>query len=227
MTPKPYEIYRHFKGNCYQILCIAQNSETASKEVIYQGLYEPYKIYARDLDMFMEKVDRDKYPDVKQKYRFELLNEDGFVVERDEDRITDKAVELPKSQNFAKTNVQGDQYKEQYIKTEEKEQVEQSVDATNEFDGYSPEKAERIKRNREEAKSINPLLAAFLDATSEEEQLKILLNNREDISEDILLPMELSLGIESGDDSVDGRIYAIRNCLELKMRYERSNRYNR
>ena len=71
--PKPQQIYRHFKGNTYQIDCIAYDSETGAEMVVYQALYGDYRYYVRPLEMFMSKVDRDKYPDVKQEYRFELI----------------------------------------------------------------------------------------------------------------------------------------------------------
>lgn len=73
--PKPYEVYKHFKGNIYQIISIALDSETLEQVVVYQQLYSPFQMYVRPLEMFLSKTDKDKYPDAIQEYRFEKLEQ--------------------------------------------------------------------------------------------------------------------------------------------------------
>lgn len=76
------DIVQHFKREwvsadtseyLYKVLAVAYHTETGEKLVIYQGLYAPFKICARPYAMFMSEVDREKYPDVKQQYRFEKV----------------------------------------------------------------------------------------------------------------------------------------------------------
>ena len=65
-------VYKHFKGDSYLVIDFATHSETGEKYVIYRSLYGEGTLYIRPYDMFLEEVDHIKYPDVKQRYRFEL-----------------------------------------------------------------------------------------------------------------------------------------------------------
>lgn len=68
-------VYRHFKGNKYIVEDVAIDSETDEYLVIYRALYGEGLLYARPMKMFLSAVDVEKYPEVNQKWRFELIEE--------------------------------------------------------------------------------------------------------------------------------------------------------
>ena len=72
---KIHGVYRHFKGRCYLVEDVALHSETGEEYVVYRQLYGEGKLWIRPQTMFLEPVDRAKYPDCPQEYRFELVEQ--------------------------------------------------------------------------------------------------------------------------------------------------------
>ncbi|MBE5895232.1 MAG: DUF1653 domain-containing protein [Lachnospiraceae bacterium] len=187
-TPKPYEIYRHFKGNLYQIIAVAKDSEDGHDIVVYQALYHPFTIYARDLKMFMGPVDRSKY----------------------------SANEYPQEMRFAPV-----------------------TENTGEgFCAVQPANAEPAGRYAEEKKSenrsdasasscvaqkteVNPALMMFLDAENYEQKLDVLREVKGELTPEILTPIELSLGMEPQDGTVEERYRLVKTNLLTRQKYEK------
>ena len=83
-TFQPGDIVQHFKRELvdpststylYRIVGVAQDSETDDPVMVYRALYGDGRMYVRPLDMFMSEVDHGKYPDIKQRYRFEPVKQ--------------------------------------------------------------------------------------------------------------------------------------------------------
>ena len=71
---KTKAVYRHFKGKYYYVEDVATHSEDKSEYVVYRRLYDDHSLWIRPKEMFLSEVDHEKYPECKQKYRFELQN---------------------------------------------------------------------------------------------------------------------------------------------------------
>ena len=84
---KKGDIVRHFKRGylsaaeldrepnmyLYEIIGVAEHTESGEKLMVYRPLYGEGGLYARPVEMFLSPVDREKYPDAPQTLRFEKL----------------------------------------------------------------------------------------------------------------------------------------------------------
>lgn len=209
-NPRPQEMYRHFKGNLYQIRCLAKHSETRELMVVYQAMYGTFEIFVRPLSMFMEEVDHGKYPDVRQRYRFELLQD----MEDEEPSVlpgnhgTDRAAVLPE------ISVDRESAASSPDEAEDKQRAEGITG--NVMSAAVPAETEP----EEEQLNIDPLVLAFLDADSYERKLMILdsLHNR--ITDSMINTMAVASDLEIKEGDLEDRYLELRNCLRTFEKFE-------
>ena len=195
-NPKPQEMYRHFKGNIYQIRCLAKHSETGEMMVVYQAMYDTFQIYVRPLAMFMEEVDFEKYPDARQQYRFELLQDS----------------ELVSGSQAAEETISRLQAVEETISG--LQAVEEPVKESNEGSGGT-ENAEEMQQL-----NIDPLVMEFLEADTYEQRLNILAALRGRITDEMINTMAMAVDLEIKEGDVEERYEELKNCLLTFEKYE-------
>lgn len=195
-NPRPQEMYRHFKGNIYQIRCLAKHSETGEMMVVYQAMYDTFQIYVRPLAMFMEEVDVEKYPDARQQYRFELLQDS----------------ELVSGSQAAEETISRLQAVEETISG--LQAVEEPVKESNEGSGDT-ENAEEMQQL-----NIDPLVMEFLEADTYEQRLNILAALRSRITDEMINTMAMAVDLEIKEGDVEERYEELRNCLLTFEKYE-------
>lgn len=196
--PKPHEIYKHFKGNLYQVVTIAKHSETGEQLVIYQALYGDFGTYARPLSMFTSEVDREKYPEVKQRFRFELQGADA-----------DRQI---------KESVDG--------KAESNRQIQDSANSDTQTamkpaDAAAQSPADSVPiSTAEEEPTLDPLVLEFLDADSYEQKLNILAGLHHRITNEMITTMAISCDIEVNEGDLEERYEELKNCLLTMEKFE-------
>lgn len=188
--PRAQEIYRHFKGGLYQVLTVAEHTETGEKLVIYQALYGDFKIYARPLEMFVSPVDRTKYPDADQELRFQPQGA-GRQTEATAPERT--AADVQSSQRVS-------------AEAEETQPIQQDSSAVT---GTEPEEP-----------GLDPLVLEFLDARTYEQRLNVLAALHHRITNDMITTMALCCDIEVEGDDVEQRYEELKQCLITKERFE-------
>ena len=194
-NPKPQEMYRHFKGNIYQIRCLAKHSETGEMMVVYQAMYDTFQIYVRPLAMFMEEVDSVKYPDTLQQYRFELIQD------------LEAAAESQRADR-----------KETAVRPYGRETAEETAAEPPETELHSQMQAQAEKSD--EQLNIDPLVLEFLDADTYEQRLNILAALRHRITDEMIDTMAAAIELEIKAGDVEERYEELKSCLLTFEKYE-------
>lgn len=206
--PKPHEIYKHFKGNLYQVVTIAEHSETGEQLVIYQALYGDFRTYARPLVMFTGEVDRQRYPEVTQRFRFELQGTDADRQIRETEAA---GVEHPVS---TQTTVTASQPAAQATPIVAQNIAAQAT-ATAAQTTIAP-----VSPAEDEEPALDPLVLEFLDADSYEEKLNILAGLHHRITNEMITTMAISCDIEVNDGEPEERYEELKNCLLTMEKFE-------
>ena len=188
--PKVGEIYKHFKGNLYQVVTIAVHTETSDKLVVYKSIENPERVFARPVDMFMSKVDRLKYPFVRAKYRFTLMVEAG-----DEEKIEKtEATELSEDNE------------------KEKEEV------VNEKQDECADDTAVYKKDGELV--IDPIIEAILDEKEFTKKIENFELLRGKCTDEMLTTLAISLDIQLSEGTVEEKYADILKTLRMHEKYE-------
>ncbi len=224
-TPRPQEIYRHFKGRLYQVLTLARHSETGEVLVVYQALYGDYAVFARPLSMFCSEVDAVKYPGAMQKERFQLWkgSEEAHALFAGESPVTGNR-ETRAKQTEEERQTRGKQPEEDR-ETRGKQPEEDRQTRAMQPDGIFSQKekpAEPSVQAAEEEVQLDPRLLRFLDANRMEEKMEILDSMQGDVTDEMIDIMAISLDTEIVSGEASERIAALRETIQMRLRFESS-----
>lgn len=194
--PRSGEKYIHFKKKPYQIICVANHSETREKMVVYQALYGDYSCYVRPLAMFMGEVDHEKYPDVTQRYCFESV--DSIRQDAPEDPAA-KSLEISRHQ-IEVLNLD-----------DESETLEEKL---------REEPGEETGEETDEREQADPALLAFLDADTLEEKCEVLVGLRGRITDRLIDDFAVTLDVVIPEGKTAVRYQQLLTSIRTMQRYE-------
>lgn len=199
--PKPGQIYKHFKNNLYQIIAVAIHTETKEEMVVYQALYGDFGIYVRPIDMFLSKVDHDKYPEVQQIYRFQLISKEDLL-------------KNATSSNSFTHNIEESHAIENELQSDKMlERDNQSKDVSQEIFANIVQKQETVTKDQK-------ALFEFLDADTYQEKLNLLISMKNDMTDLMLDNLAVCLDFVPSGDALEDRYLSLVHYIKMKINYE-------
>lgn len=225
--PQTGERYLHFKNKLYQVLTIAIHSETGEELVIYQALYGDYRVYARPLSMFTSEVDHEKYPDVVQKYRFELVSGDGAVETSPKPEREVPKQPQPKQQASAEPKKMPEEKPRQEWKAPyvtERKAAEQPRSQRRAQFARQPQSAIVRKTPNSPAENgqltSEELMMAFFDARTYSIKRQILDQMEGRITDMMINNMAVAMDVVIPEGPLEKRYQELKRCVRTYERYE-------
>lgn len=212
------QIYRHFKGGLYQIIAVATHSETNERYVVYQALYGGMDVWVRPYDMFIGEVDHMKYPDVQQKYRFELMN---TLLNAAGNGDMWNSTHPVADGNAA--DIDDDMHDTLQYAEDDRQDTEQYVGA-GEQTGESVSDGQGTQIESRSADGVDTRLLDFLDAPTYQDKINYLNLIRNNIDDDLINNIAAAMDITINDGPIDTRFFSLRSCLMTKAKYECARR---
>ena len=229
--PEAGDIYRHFKDKLYEIITVAIHSETEEEMVVYRQMYGNLDTYVRPLSMFLSEVDHNKYPEVKQKYRFEKIG--ALRLEEDETDSVRKLTMTPKEEHVKRVLEKITISKEEIVLDKVEKHAKTSETILEATEVIDVNRTETLKEESEVSAELHEtenaegemtpaikVLMDFLDARTYGEKLKILDEINCELDHKIINNMAISMDIVIDEGTIEERLAELHECIHTKARYE-------
>lgn len=198
--PRPGDIYRHYSNKLYQIITLAMHTKSNELLVVYQALYDDFRVYARPLASFNSEIDKEKHPQAMQKYKFELVKSADIAWKNYKEFADIKPVLAGPSHIEPKSADMSDEN-----------------NAVREYESSDIKQDNRQDFSDMEAASV---LLNFLEADSFSKKLDIVLSGKKHLNDRLINDMSVALDCTVEDGPLDERIESLVNCLQALCRFE-------
>lgn len=212
--PAAGEFYRHFKGQLYQVKMLAKDSSSLKEKVVYQAMYEPFDCWVRDLEEFTSEVDKGKYPDAKQSWRFEKVVFEVAEREQGKPAFGNNAIPAGTGEADKKTG---------WIAQENREVLKGAEEVSDEIlvkalKSGQPQRYLDQKITEEEIAQRG--LLQLLDAEGFREKRQIFIGLKPYLNERMLNNIAVALDIVLEDGDEESQYESIMRCMEAFEHYE-------
>ena len=219
LDPRMGEIYKHFKGNMYQVTSLAVNSETGERMVVYQALYGDFQTYVRPYDEFVSEVDFEKYPACTSRFRFTCIPREqltGVPAGEPAPRPVTASVSTPRPMGEPAP-------RPVTASVSTPRPVGEPAPRPASDAGHLPDPRPAVG-GIPQAKEvgIHDLMLAFLDERDFEKKEKILseIGSHRDLSDGIIDNLAAALDYVIDEGPIDVRFAQLRTCVRTRARFE-------